>query len=34
MSADIRERMLPLIQKMTQAQQDTIKRLKAAANES
>jgi hypothetical protein len=34
MSTDIHERMLPLIQKMKQAQRDMEIRLKAAANES
>jgi hypothetical protein len=34
MTTDIQERMLPLIQKMKQAQSDMMARLKAAANEN
>jgi hypothetical protein len=34
MTTDIHERMLPLIQKMKQAQSDMMTRLKAAANEN
>jgi uncharacterized protein len=34
MASDVRERMLPLIQKMQQAQRDMTTRLKAAANEN
>jgi uncharacterized protein len=34
MAADTQERMLPLIQKMKQAQRDMMTRLKAAANEN
>lgn len=34
MAADVRERMLPLIQKMQQAQRDMVAKLKAAANEN
>ena len=34
MTMDIRERMLPLIQKMQQAQRDMMTRLKAAASEN
>ena len=34
MAADVRERMLPLIQKMQQAQRDMVAKLKAAASEN
>lgn len=34
MGADVRERMLPLIQKMQQAQRDMVSKLKAAASEN